>query len=120
MLPFVVGMGERIAREIRIEAQSEGGTLSPEAWARDIGTPFPVSIEFASVVLVDSVGGEHAVACCRNELSANDGPIEAEIMVSGRSLTQLHVRCGIPGADLKGLLKLKTSDRTIELVVKAV
>lgn len=120
ILPFVIGMGDKDARCVKIEAQSEGGTVSPEAWIRDIGTPFPVSIESASISFVDAVGEELALSCKASDPRASDGPLYAEISESGQSPTQLLIKCAIPGQKIKGSLELRAIDRTIELVIKAV
>jgi len=120
ILPFTIGMGEKDTRCIKIEAQSEGGTVSPEAWIRDIGTSFPVSIESASVVLSNSIDGEFSLSCKASDSWVSDGPLSAEISESGQSPTQLRIKCIVPGQEVKGSLKLKATDRTIELVVKAV
>lgn len=120
VLPFVIGMGEKNVRCIKIEAQSEGGTVSPEAWIRDIGTSFPVSIESTSVALADSAGKEYVVSCRTPNVQISDGPLSAEITESGQSPTRLLIECDVPGREIRGHLKLRTIDRTIELVVKAV
>ncbi|WP_303203411.1 hypothetical protein [Raoultibacter timonensis] len=120
VLPFAIGMGEKGARQVRIEAQSEGGAVSPEAWVRDIGTTFPVAIESATIRLSDSIVGEHVVSCGASSSLVSDGPIAAEIIKNGQSPTLLRIKCEIPGKEINGFLKLRTSDKTIELVVKAV
>ena len=56
-------MGEKDARLIKIEAQSEGGTVSPEVWTRDIGTAFPAAIESATVGFTNLAGEEFTVLC---------------------------------------------------------
>lgn len=113
-------MGEKDARLIKIEAQSEGGTVSPEVWARDIGTAFPATIESATVGLTNLVGEEFTVLCKAFGSRLSDGPLSAEIMEIGNLPTQLFVECAIPGQEIKGILKLRSADKTIELAVKAV
>lgn len=120
VLPFAIGMGEKDARLIKIEAQSEGGTVSPEVWARDIGTAFPATIESATVGLTNLVGEEFTVLCKAFGSRLSDGPLSAEIMEIGNLPTQLFVECAIPGQEIKGILKLRSADKTIELAVKAV
>ena len=120
VLPFTIGMGEKNVRWIKIEAQSEGGTVSPEVWIRDIGTAFPAAFESANIGLTNLAGEEFTVLCKAFGPRFSDGPLSAEIVEAGSLPTQILVECAIPGQEIKGVLKLRSVDKTIELAVKAV
>lgn len=119
-VPFEMGMGNKKSREIRIEIQTEGGTLSPETWAKDIGTKFPVEIVKASAEIKKSDGATVSVSCVNPTCESVNTPLVGCIIVKGGATTVFLVDCEIPGQLIKGEIFLKSFDKTIECVIKAV
>lgn len=124
MVPVTLNMGEKSSVTIRLEVQTESGTLSPQAWAKDeIDLSFPVEIASASFVLKKKDGEQVFVSCRRESPAASSGPVSIALQGvdgGGNVYPLLQIGCEVPGQTLKGDLALQTADKTIECVVKAV
>lgn len=119
-VPFEMGMGDKKSRQIRIEVQTEGGTLSPETWAKDIGTRFPVEIAQASAEVKKSDGSLVTISCAEPAHESFNSPLMGSLLVKGKASTIFSVGCEIPGQLIKGEICLKSLDKTIECVIKAI
>lgn len=119
-VPFEMGMGDKKSRQIRVEIQTEGGTLSSEAWAKEIGTRFPVEIVQASAEIRKSDGTSVAVSCAEPACENMNSPLAASLLVKGEAPTVFSVGCEVPGQLITGEISLKSLDKTIECVVKAI
>ena len=119
-VPFEMGMGDKKDRQIRIEIQTEGGTLSPEAWAKDIGTRFPVEIVRASAEIKKSDGTLVTISCAVPACENRNLPLAGSLLVKGEATTIFSVSCEVPGQLVKGEVCLESLDKTIECAVKAI
>lgn len=119
-VPFEMGMGDKKSRQIRIEVQTEGGTLSPETWVKDIGTRFPVEIVQASAEVKKSDGTLVAVSCVEPACENTNAPLSGSLLVKGEVSAVFSVGSEVLGQLVKGEICLKSLDKTIECVVKAI
>lgn len=118
-VPFQLRMRDRRKAAVVVEVQTESGTISAEAWGKDIGTPFPVEIIGASAG-VDTKDGELIqVECAVGEHCEND-PISAVLCEKDGRSTRFEVSCEVPGQTLSGEIRLLSLDPSKECVVKAV
>lgn len=120
VVPFEMEMGDKKSRQIRIEVQTEGGTLSPEAWADNIGTKFPVEIVGASAEIKKADGGKVGVLCSARARENEEQPLKGSLLDRGEAVTVFSLGCGVPGQLIKGEVCLRSIDKTIECVIKAI
>ena len=120
IVPFEMGMGDKLSREIRIEVQTEGGTLSPETWSKDIGTKFPIEFVKAAAEVSRSDSSKARVSCVDASPEDSAYPLKGALLDKGGAVTVFVVECEIPGQMVEGEVGLQSADKTIECVVKAV
>lgn len=120
IVPFEMGMGGKANRQIRIEVQTEGGTLSPETWSKDIGTKFPIEFTEAAAEVGKADGSKVRVSCTTFAQEASEYPLKCALLDRSGASTVFSVDCEIPGQLIKGEVGLRSADKTIECVVKAV
>lgn len=119
ILPFEMGMGPKERRSIRLEAQTEGGTLSPKAWQEKIGGTFPTTFGSLTASITKLDGTQVAIACDVSKTTDERAPLKATMAFEGGGITTCQIECTVPGQVVTGELELLTSDKTIECVLKA-
>lgn len=120
VVPFEMGMGDKRSRQIRIEVQTEGGTLSPEKWSKDIGTKFPIEFVEATAEMSRKDGSKVGVSCTESSRKDETHPLKGGLIDKAEAVTVFSIECEVPGQLITGEVGMRSSDKTIECVVKAV
>lgn len=118
VVPYTLVMGDRDRVQLRIEAQTESGTLTAENWKRDIGTDFPLSIASATVELSGSMPVSDNRVVVTPGMESRNGTIFASLGLSDGDASVLFIVCDAPSQTIKGELELQSSDRAIECAIK--
>ena len=103
--------------DITLVIESEGGRIDPTGWQRDIGTPFPATITYASVSTVNSAElqeMEYIEETCTHVMPQFEGEkIYAGIKKAEGSseFTSFSVTSKIIAPEINGTLKIHARDK---------
>lgn len=121
---FKLKMHDQKEKTLRCDIQAESSSISPNGWAKKIGTPYPVRIESGEVRLKQKDRAVITVSC---DLESPEGSMDclsaqlerdADDKWDGYSM--MRIRCDVPGQALEGKLTLSTIEQSVGFQVKAV
>ena len=112
--------------DVAVIVDSEGGRIDPTAWQKDIGTPFPASIEKLAVHTVTSKAMDTPIfvekVCTPENLQTSCDYVTVELGRADGSLqlTSFKVNANILNMEIEGAMTIRARDKKYNFSVRVI
>lgn len=119
-IPFVLPVGDTNNWVLSLDIRTEGGYISPDKWADDIGPIYPAQIEKAQIAIARKDNSRVNAWCSQKEVFSDNSDVLKASFANDKTIrnARLNISCSVSGQKVVGLIWLSCRDKRIECQIR--